>query len=235
MKKYPKLWQQIYNNKKTMNPVQQRDFLLKEVLSRKPAFKAGKGYIYSNSSFSIAGMMLEAVSGKTWEELIQAKLAKPLEMDSLGFGAPAKDKTKVDQPYGHMLNGKKNTPILPGFFDDNPAAIAPAGLVHLSITDFAKYTAFYADQGKSLLQDKTFQKITSPVRDNYGLGWVCLQRGWGGKVLHHSGSNTINYTIMWISPSKSFSLVVATNTSGSKVAEALDEIAGNIINKYLHK
>ncbi|MCM8543169.1 MAG: beta-lactamase family protein [Lentisphaeraceae bacterium] len=231
--KYPKLWQKIYENKKVLNPVQQRNFLLKEVLKREPSFEAGTDYIYSNSSFAIAGIMLEKVSGKTWEELIIQLLAKPLKMKSLGYGAPAKDKSKVDQPYGHIFNGEKNTPIFPGYFDDNPAAIAPAGLVHLSIVDFAKYSAFYADKCKGLLNESSFIKLTKPVKESYALGWAVFQRSWGGTVLHHSGSNTINYAIMWISPSKKFSLVVTTNTAGPKVAEALDKIAGKIINKYI--
>ena len=131
------------------------------------------------------------------------------------------------------MKGRKNTPVLPGYFDDNPAAIAPAGLVHLNIVDFAKYTAFYADKCKLLLNNGSFQKLTTPLSGEYALGWITLQRSWGGRVLHHSGSNTINYAIMWVSPSKNFSLVVTTNTAGSKVAEALDKIAGEIINQYL--
>lgn len=233
--KYRKLWNTIYANKKTMTPVEQRSFLLKEVLKREASYKPGNSFVYSNSSVTIAGMMLEKVSAKTWEELIQDRLAKPLNIDSLGFGAPAKDKSKIDQPYGHILKGPENIPILPGHFDDNPAAIAPAGLVHLNIVDFAKYTSFYADKCKLLLKESSFQKLTTPVKDNYALGWVTVQRGWGGRVLHHSGSNTINHAIMWISPSKKFSLVVTTNIEGLKVAEALDKVAGKIITTYLTK
>ena len=230
--KYPQLWQKIYNNKSFMNPLQQRDFLLREVLKREPAFEAGKDYLYSNSSVSIAGMMLEKVSGETWEQLILSKLAKPLKINSLGFGAPAKDKSKVDQPYGHLLNKQNSTAIFPGHFDDNPAAIAPAGLVHLSIVDFARYTAFYADECKLLLKKDTFEKITAPVKENYALGWVCLETAWGGKVFYHNGSNTMNYAIMFVSPSKKFSLVVTTNSDGPNVAVGLEEIAGKIITKY---
>ena len=231
--KYKKLWTQIYSNKKTMTPVEQRAFLFKEVLKQNSAYRVGKSYIYSNSSATIAGMMLEKVSGKPWEELVQKRLAEPLKIESLGFGAPAKDKSKVEQPYGHVMKGIKNTPILPGYFDDNPAAIAPAGLVHLSIVDFAKYTAFYAAKCKALLKESSFQKLTTPLSGEYALGWITLQRSWGGRVLHHSGSNTINYAIMWISPSKKFSFVVTTNTAGSKVASVLDKVAGEIIKEYL--
>ena len=70
--------------------------LLKEVLKLPPAYKPGKGYTYSNSSIAIAGLMLEKVSGHTWEDMLKEKLAKPLGINSIGYGIAIKDNSKID-------------------------------------------------------------------------------------------------------------------------------------------
>ena len=203
------LWVKLIENKK-LSPVKQRQFLLETLVKRKPAYERGSQFIYSNCSVTFAGMMLEVASGKTWETLMKELLVKPLKMNSLGFG-PQATFGKIDQPLGHYFNGEKAIPVPSSIHADNPPAIAPAGLVHLSVADFAKYSSFYSLKGKSLLKPETFAKITNPVKKNFGLGWVILQRPWGGKVLFHDGSNTSNLAIMWIAPEKEFSVVVVTN------------------------
>lgn len=227
------IWMKIYNKKNELSPVEQRKLLISEVLKLPPAYEPGKGFTYSNSGTTIAGMMLEKVSGKAWEDLLIDKLAKPLGIISIGYGLAAKDASKIDQPYGHVQQGKVNIPVPPGKFVGNPSAIAPAGLVHLTVEDFARYTAFYAARCSKLLKIESFKKLTQPVKNNFALGWVAVKRPWGGDVITHDGSNTMNYAVMWIAPEKNFSVVVMTNTFGGDVMKGVDEMAGQLIFKFL--
>lgn len=227
------IWMKIYNKKNELSPLEQRKFLLSEALKLPPAYEPGKGFTYSNSGTTIAGMMLEKVAGKAWEDLLIDKLAKPLGITSIGFGLAAKDATRIDQPYGHVQQGKVNIPVPPGKFVGNPSAIAPAGLVHLTVGDFARYTAFYAAKCRKLLKEESFKKLTQPVKNNFALGWVAVNRSWGGNVITHDGSNTMNYAVMWIAPEKNFSVVVMTNTFGGDVMKGVDEMAGQLIVKFL--
>ena len=227
------IWMKIYNKKNELSPLEQRKFLLSEALKLPPAYEPGKGFTYSNSGTTIAGMMLEKVAGRAWEDLLIDKLAKPLGITSIGFGLAAKDANKIDQPYGHVQQGKVNIPVPPGKFVGNPSAIAPAGLVYLTVEDFARYTAFYAAKCRKLLKEESFKKLTQPVKNNFALGWVAVKRPWGGNVITHDGSNTINYAVMWIAPEKNFSVVVMTNTYGDEVMKGVDEMAGQLIVKFL--
>jgi len=226
-----KLWMKLIANK-TLSAQKQRDYLIKEILKRKPAYEAGAKHIYSNCSIAFTGMMLEKVAGKSWEVLLKEKLAKPLKMDSLGFGPPASE-GKIDQPLGHFHNGHTNVAIPSTIHADNPAAIAPAGLVHCSIADFAKYTAMYSQKAKGFLKPETFEKIKAIVRDSYAQGWMVFERPWGGKVLFHNGTNRTFYAIMWVAPEKEFSVVVASNIVNNKIAQAVDEVASQAIIKFL--
>src|SRR6185436_1954641 len=168
-------------------------------------------FIYSNAGFSIAGHMAEKVTGKTWEDLMRQKIFRPLGMTTAGFGAPGTE-AKHDQPRGHQADG---TPVEPGPGADNPVAIGPAGIVHCTIGDWAKFVALHlrGEQGDAkLLKAETFKKLHTPVADgsHYGFGWMVTSRPWGGKgVLTHSGSNTMWYCVTWIAPEKDFAVLIA--------------------------
>ena len=227
------LWVKLIENRK-LSAEKQRDFLLKTMLKRKPFYDAGSKHVYSNCSVTFAGMMLEKVSGKSWEVLMQEMLAKPLKMETLGFGSPATF-GKIDQPLGHFHNGYSIVPVSSSINADNPPAIAPAGTVHCSIVDLAKYTAMYSQQAKRFLKPETFKKVKTVVKDSYAQGWMVLERPWGGKVLYHNGTNTTFYTIMWVAPEKEFSVVVSANILNKEIAKAVDEVASMSIRKFLLK
>jgi CubicO group peptidase (beta-lactamase class C family) len=219
-------------------PDEQRLEFVKGILARKPEAKPGAKYIYSNQGYAIAGVMLEQAAQKPWEELMRAMLFEPLGMNSAGFGAPATP-GNVDQPWGHtkgLLAGLE--PVPPGPKADNPPAIGPAGTVHCSLPDLARYVAAHlaGEQGASrLLKPASFKKLHTPVGDDYALGWVVLERKWaGGRALMHNGSNTMFYIVVWMAPERNCAVIVATNM-GKEAFAGCDEAAGKLIQQFFPK
>jgi CubicO group peptidase (beta-lactamase class C family) len=218
---WKRAWQQIGT------PTQQRYEFIQTVLAQSPAAAPGTKFIYSNQNYAIVGAMLEKISGKSWEDLITEKLFKPLQMNSAGFGAPGTI-GKVDQPWGHTRE------LLPKQ-SDNPPAIAPAGAVHCSLDDLARYTIFQmeGERTNGLLKAETFRKLhTPPDGSDYACGWVYTQRA-GGRALWHNGSNTMWYIVMWLAPEKDFSIIVATNIRKDDTPKGCDEVVGAMIKKWL--
>jgi len=233
------LWLQAWAAKGTA--AEQRLAFIKGILARKPEAKPGTKYIYSNQGYTIAGVMLEKAAGKTWEDLLRSMLFEPLGMTTAGFGAPA-SVDKVDQPWGHkkkMLSGRE--PVPPGPGADNPLAISPAGAVHCSLGDLAKYAAFHmaGERGKSqLLKAESFKKLHTAVADNddYALGWMVLKRAWAnGRALMHNGSNTMFYVVVWMAPEKNCAVIVASNVGVDEAFKGCDEVAGKLIDQYFGK
>jgi CubicO group peptidase (beta-lactamase class C family) len=122
-------------------------------LDQKPAAGLAEQMIYSNNGFVVAGAMLEAVTGKPWEALIQAELIEPLSLKTAGFGAPG-TMGQIDQPLGHSLQGERRVPakVGPGALNDNPTALGPAGRVHMSVGDMLTYLAAHRDQPGAYLK-----------------------------------------------------------------------------------
>jgi len=229
-------WKRAWEEKGT--PTRQRREFIEAVLAQPPAATPGTRMIYSNQGYAIIGAMLEKITGEAYEALITEKLFKPLHMDTAGFGPPGTP-DKVDQPWGHIHKLFMTIPVQA----DNPPAIAPAGRVHCSLDDLARFAMLhlqYATNG--LLKPETLAKLHTPPAgasiaspmENYACGWVILQRGWaGGTTLWHNGSNTMWYIVMWLAPEKNFCVIAATNVAGDDAERACDDAAVAMIHKWL--
>ena len=210
-----------------------RVVLLQTVLSAPPANPPGTTFLYSNAGYAIAGAVYEHDRGLAWEKAIAHDLWAPLGITTGGFGAPGTAGT-LDQPRGHDAAGKA---VEPGPGSDNPPAIGPAGTVHMSIGDWARYVALHVEGegiAPRLLSPATFRRLHAPPPGgDYAMGWGVTDRPWGGRVLTHSGSNTMWYCVTWLSPSKEFGVVVACNRAGADAEKACDEAAWSLIEDHL--
>jgi CubicO group peptidase (beta-lactamase class C family) len=208
---------------------EQRRSLLKAVMKTAPLSQPGSKYVYSNVGYALAGLMAEQVSGQSWEALLKQRLFEPLGMQSAGFGSPGRP-GGVDQPWGHRVVGDQ---VKPTQFDNVPA-LGPAGTVHCSTPDWAKFAALHlaGARGKpKLLKLATFRALqTPPAGFDYACGWVTCERTWaGGRALNHNGSNTAWFATIWLAPARDFAILVATNQGGQVAQTATDEAAVELI------
>jgi len=218
-------------------PREQRWAYVKMILREPPVNEPGTKYLYSNRSYAVAGVIAEKMANAPWEELMHKRLFGPLKMSTCGFGAMGTP-GKIDEPWQHRVAGTRHQPIEPGPRADNPPVIGPAGTVHCSMGDWAKFIQAHlrGELGESgLLKPATFKYLhTSPYGD-YGFGWLLVQRPWaGGLALNHAGSNTQNFAIVWMAPLKDFGVLVMTNQADQQgeTFKACDETAAALIQNF---
>jgi len=217
-------------------PVQRRR-VTEIVLGQPPVCNPGEKKLYSNAGFTIVGAIIEQVTGEDYETLLRRLLFEPLGMSTAGFGAMGAT-GQIDAPWQHRRDGDKIVPIDPGPFSDNPPFITPAGRVHCSMEDWAKYVrcVLAATRGEEgLLEPLQVRQLQEPpFGGDYALGWGLHERSWGGgKVLSHAGSNGMNYGVAWVAPLRNFAVLAATNCGGDKAPQALDRICAAMIRKFL--
>jgi len=157
---------------------QQRLEIARQALSRRPGIPPDTKYWYSNVGYILAGAVLEHLTGRAWEDLMRERLFQPLGIGTGGFGPPGAA-GKTDQPWGHSsIVGK---PIDPG----SPAAqfplyYGPAGLAHMTITDWAKFIGLHlrGDPANphcqaALLKLDTFAELHAVApTTTYFMGWI---------------------------------------------------------------
>jgi CubicO group peptidase (beta-lactamase class C family) len=205
--------------------------VVRDELGKAPQHKPGTHYEYSNLGYSVVGAITERITGKSWERAMQDEVFGPLGMTSVGFGGTGTP-GQLDQPWGHAADGQPvagNGPAM-----DNPPVLSPAGRVHCTIQDWAK---FIADQLRgargepALLKAESYKKLqTPPFGGDYALGWIVVERTWGGgTVLNHGGDNTMNFANVWVAPRRDFAVLACVNQSGDTAFQATDEAVGELI------
>ncbi len=210
---------------------EQRLQVVREALAKKPESAPGERYHYSNLGYVVAGALLERVTGQAWEEAMRERVFRPLGMTSVGFGGTGTP-GQLDQPWPHGRGGQPQRANGPAV--DNPPVLSPAGRVHCTLSDWAK---FIADQLRgvrgepALLKKASYEFLqTPPFGGDYTLGWLVVQRPWGGgTVLNHGGCNTMNYANVWVAPRKNFAVLICINQGDDTAAKASDAAAGALI------
>jgi CubicO group peptidase (beta-lactamase class C family) len=233
-----------------LRPRAQRLRICRAVLKKPPDHPPGKDFLYSNTGYMIAAAMLEAVADDAWESLIVRRLFQPLGMKHVGFGPPGAEPSKtgktpspptITEPWGHRPSGE---PVKPDPEADNPACFGPAGRVHLTLADWAKYAALHLSAGASgrkrdssapqqLLPVATLKRLHTPFDGpidkhgaKYAMGWGVVELPFHrGTVLAHDGSNMMWYASIQLYLADDRAIFVVTNQGGDGATAACSEVS----------
>jgi CubicO group peptidase (beta-lactamase class C family) len=230
-----------------------RYWMVKETASKPLDHARGSKFAYSNLGYIIAGAILERIGGKSWEELVNERIFGPLDLKSAGFG-PQSSLGRVDAPLGHLILDGKPKAMLAGPNGDNPLIVGPAGTIHMSVLDFAKWVAWHAGEGKrppTLVSPDIVKKLHTPVIDTgvradappgtpktgkYALGWGQVKVDWAPMpVITHTGSNGMNLAIAMFWPKTDFGFVMMTNIGSAAADEALGKLAADLYKGFSGK
>lgn len=189
------LWSNLWDKARAKVPPRQQRAYLFDELVKSNIGTPGYGFQYANASVALAGYMEETAAKTDYETLITQRLFAPLGMTSAGFGAPGTvDAETEDQPWGHTASGKA---MPPGVNADNPASIAPAGTVHMSIEDWGRFARMHLI-GAEITLPHPIDWSTDEVapewnpKDTLGLGPADFA------VLHAPGLSYNDYAAGWI-------------------------------------
>jgi len=157
----------------------------------------GQHFHYSNVGYKALGLLLEAINGQRYGDLLQARILDPLDMTA---SAPAST---------HALRGRMAVGYQP-LFDDRPVdyrlPFAPApwleyragdGSPASTPADMTRYARMLLNRGQGpesrILSEESFARLSQPIVDtgfgdgySYGLG---IQQMDGHRCLAHNGSH----------------------------------------------
>lgn len=217
-------------NKVGQDLVLGRHLTMVQALAKAPAAQKGE-FLYSNLNFIIAGHMAEKVTGDSWEKLMTRYLFIPLKMRSAGFGPPSNGLV-CTQPIGHKEKGQS----VAGQFGDNPPLLGPAGTLHMTLPDWAKFIQMElkgAQHKPIMIKPETFAMLIKPVSNpqpSYAMGWGITKPKWAnGIVLAHTGSNTYWIAKAWIVPNRDLAVLVTCNQGGKKADEACEKVGKKLL------
>jgi CubicO group peptidase (beta-lactamase class C family) len=198
-------------------------------------YAPGSGYTYANSGWSILGLMVQKLSGMSFEQYLQKNVFAPLEMNAstLEFWKP-----KALGGTGSYTAGTHSQQVTQA--PSTNRGYSPAGMHISNANDVAKYLRMLlnnglAHNGNRILDETSVKEITrgqvagesSVGLENirYGFGWETLERH-GVKTVEHGGSIGSMGAYFMLAPEKNFAIGLLFNL----VDYAKMQLFGNLFN-----
>lgn len=180
----------------------------------------GELWAYNNAGFTLAGRVLEAVTGKRFEDAVRELVFDPLELEATTFW-PWEVMTERFA-VGHVGFREEMKVARP--WPVGRSAHAAGGIVSTT-PDLLRYARLHLDPPPALAPMQEPQASTSEEGEWVGLTWYGEDR-FG--TLRHGGGTNGQLSLLVLVPARSFALALLTNHSpgGLQVINAALEAAG---------
>ncbi len=183
----------------------------------------GEWVSYSNAGISLAGRVIETVTGKRYEDAMAELVFRPLGMDGVFFGAsdvPAPGATR-----GHAVLGGRVRVLTPYLLPRNSN---PAGGLLATADDLLAYSRVWTGNGRAggteLVPGPAIQQAMQPQsRQPFGLITIGIAWGIGSgpvRFVSHDGGTIGFVSRLAIYPDRDTVLVVLTNGEGGSAVLA---------------
>jgi CubicO group peptidase (beta-lactamase class C family) len=121
-----------------------RNELLARIQYLEPSAELREKYQYNNFMFMAQGILIEKITGKSWEENIRERILKPLGMNNTNLSVIDMEKS-ADRSLAYTV---KNDTIVVAIPYRNIDAIAPAGAINSCAKDMANWLITWINNGK---------------------------------------------------------------------------------------
>jgi len=205
-----------------------RNELLTRIQYQEPTYELREKYQYNNFMFMAQGLVIEKLTGKSWEENMQERIFKPLGMTNTNMSVIDMEKSS-DRSLAYTSDNNTKPKAIPY---RNIDAIGPAGSVNSCAKDMANWLITWINDGKfngKEIIPSTYraQAITSQIApggglpgsenpdlhmSGYGLAWG-MSSYRGHYRVEHSGGIDGFITSTSFFPSDSLGIFVVTNQS----------------------
>jgi len=209
-----------------------RTYLVNQMPAR--IFPPGKIPSYSNYGFTLAGYIVERVSGEKFERYIVNRILKPLKMNNSTFDQALPPQLALQMSKGYLNATKK-----PRDFEFVEAA--PAGALSTTAADMTRFMlAFLQDgtvDGVSILKPETVRLMETRQLDLNpmicGLGVTFMEYRMNPvRVIGHGGDTIYFHSDMVLIPDAHVGYFLSYNSLGKNVGGGRGEVQRAFVNRY---
>jgi CubicO group peptidase (beta-lactamase class C family) len=225
-----------------------RQELVRRLPSIKPVAAPGSEFHYNNLMFLVAGKVIQAASGLSWDEFVQQRIFEPLDMAESTTSVRALEaRTNVASPHARRFFNRIGPPRAIRYFEaDN---IGPAGMIHTSVDEMTAWLRLHLKEGafpggqllspaavRELQQaqiqvadlsddqlggDRAFGPVQGYVGTiAYGLGWFVTEYRDRPAVFHGGGING-QRSVVGLMPEEDVGVVILSNMQDTEISLAL--------------
>ena len=226
-----------------------RDEIVYRLRFMKPHSSFRSRFAYDNLMYIVAGQIIAAVTGKSWEDNVRERILAPLAMSTTNLSnATWKSGDNYAWPHSRLPGKMQAIDFVPldnaasaGSINSSAFEMTKWLLVQLNLGKFSNSDErlFSEKQSKEMWSPQTILPIYDPppslvaLKPNfadYGLGWG-MRDYRGHKLIGHSGGVAGFVSRVQLVPDEHLGIVVLTN---AEEAGALDAIQYELLDYYLH-
>ena len=182
----------------------------------------GYKFQYSNAGANLVGYCLEQIYKKTYKELIEEHILKPLEMKNTYIF--------ISKEKEHLVVKGKNQNDIEMPIRANKELVAEGGIIS-TVSDMLKYMQYHL-KNNDLVISTSHQELFEGKYGDFenGLFWQIFKNQKSGDLLFQNGG--AYGTSSWISliPEKQIGVIIITDRSAPEVHQQLNMMADKILN-----
>ena len=217
------------SDKDLVNPDVNEDALethIRELVDYDLARPAGEGYEYNNAGYDILGLIVQTVSGETFEDYIEKYIYSPLEMTTSYASKEEADANGLAVGHTYFFGRPRvaNAPY--------PRRKLPSGFLIASAEDLGHYLIAQLNEGRyeeaQILSPENVALLHQPAVETFDKG-VSYAFGWrihlveGESFVWHGGDTSSYHSNMVFSPTLGWGVAIVMNVAGLPQSAALNE------------
>jgi CubicO group peptidase (beta-lactamase class C family) len=212
-----------------------RDQIVQRLRHLRHASSFRSRYAYQNNLYVVAGQLVPAVTGQSWDSFVHERIFAPLQMASTGT-LHAELAGRADRAAPHAKLDGRIQPVAWRNLD----ALGPAASIHSSAADLARWVRLQLGggvlDGRRIYSAAAAREMHAPqmalqlrppavlARDihlgAYALGWVLLDYR-GRKLLYHDGSTDGMVARVFLMPEERLGGAILANLNLTDLARVL--------------
>jgi CubicO group peptidase (beta-lactamase class C family) len=198
-------------------------------------FPPGTTIAYSNYGATLAGYIVQRISGESYDEYVARHILAPLHMNHSTFAQPLPPRLARLMATGYVTASGKPVPF-------ELVEAAPAGALSSTGTDMAHFMLAYLNGGRydgaSLLKPQTIEEMftrqlaPAPGMNGFDLGFYQENRN-GLEIVGHAGDTDAFHSDLHLLPKKHVGIFMSFNSLGT--AGAVEDVRTRIFRAILDR
>lgn len=209
---------------------------VKSIIGQKLNFYPGTKYQYSTINYDILGLLIEKISGQSYENYIENNVFKPMGLNNTYLSRAEAEKHGMAKgyKYGFTVPMEYYEPVYRG---NNPAANVTTNAkdikkwlrIQLGIEENMSFNK------KLIVESHTPNRSVEPgpTLSSYAMGWHFYQRGNG--ELSHSGANACYYSVLSLRPEEKIGVALLSNIYSYGNQTIADRIMDILMDRQLRR
>ena len=190
------------------------------VFKHKPAFKPGTQFQYSNSNYYLLGLIIENVSGESYEQNVRDLIFSPLQMNHSLFDFKHSADTNIATGY-KIINDTSDVEASAWRWDSTVSYAA--GGIFSTTSDMYKWSKAIAN--KEILSPDSWEAALTPHLQDYAYGFF-IDSLYGHKAIIHGGGIPGFTAYLCYYPDEDVTIILLNNQGWFN--EALDHINAGV-------